>query len=111
MTLEEFQEDFENRRLQIHAHDVDEWDACLDILTDLGYKLNFDRVAWRNSACFYILNHGRKWDSLIGLNEEGKSYWGEVIEYEHFLRIVNGSRDDRPLIAASSAEIMTLLGM
>ena len=25
--------------------------------------------------------------------------------------IVNGSRDDCPLIAASSAEIMTLLGM
>ena len=110
MNIEEFRNAFEHRQVQIHVHNEEEWDACLDALIGLGYSCQFERDRWRREHCYYILNHGSVEQYRIGLNSEEKAYWGKVIEYKEFLSVL-ATMDLGNFSPACERDVMTLLGM
>ena len=110
MNIEEFRKAFEDRDVQIHVHNIEEWDACIDALVDLGYRYSWDRDYWRDRECYYIVNHGAPEPNRIGLNDSHKSRWGQVLAYRDFLAVIDG-HEEIPLIAADAADILSLLGM
>lgn len=112
MNIEEFNDAFQHQKIQIHVHNIAEWDACIDALVDLGYCYVWDRDYWRRDLCEYILNHGKYYDGRrLGLNHDAKPLWGKPIEYHDFLNILNSHDKREPIVAANTAEIMALIGM
>ena len=109
-TIEEFRMAFEYMDVQIHVNSVEEWDACIDALVDLGYTYHWDRDYWRDRKCFYIVSHGRLDRESIGLNDTYRGMWGGIIEYDDFLA-VGKCCEEIPMTAADSADILSLLGM